>query len=115
LLAACGGDAAILAKICQTFRARMPDHLKAIRDALRDQDAPRLREAAHKLAGMAGVFSTLAGGKASELEDQAEQGRLGEAVALVNQLEAMGAELLRLAGTLSLDALRDAAGLGERE
>ena len=37
LLAACGGDAAILDKICQAFRARLPDHLKAVQDALRDQ------------------------------------------------------------------------------
>ncbi len=40
ILAACGGDAAILEKICQTFRACLPGHLKAVQDALQDRDAP---------------------------------------------------------------------------
>src|SRR5262249_171213 len=52
LLAACGGDDAILQKICGAFRACLPDLVKAIQDALRDRDAPWLREAAHRLAGM---------------------------------------------------------------
>jgi CheY-like chemotaxis protein len=110
LLAACGGDALILEKICQAFRARLPDHLKAVQDTLRDRDAPRLREAAHKLAGMVAAFSTVAGGVASELEDHAAQDRLEEARALVGQLETMAPELLRLVGELSLGALCDQAG-----
>jgi PAS domain S-box-containing protein len=105
LLAACGGDAAILEKICRAFRARLPDHLKAVRDALRDGDAPRLREAAHKLCGMVSAFSTTAGALASDLEDHAAQGRLDEARPLAARLETMADELLRLAGGLSLDAL----------
>ena len=39
LLAACGGDALILDKICQVFRARLPDQLAAVQDALRERDA----------------------------------------------------------------------------
>jgi CheY-like chemotaxis protein len=105
LRAACGGDAAILEKICQTFRARLPDHLKAVRDALRDRDAPRLREAAHKLAGMVSAFSSAAGRVASELEDLAAQGQLEGARALAGRLENMGSELMRLTEGLSLDAL----------
>src|SRR5213075_679610 len=58
-----------LEKIGQAFRAHLPDHLKAVQDALRERDAPRLREAAHKLAGMLAAFSTTAGGVASEVED----------------------------------------------
>jgi PAS domain S-box-containing protein len=110
LLAACGGDAAILEKIGQTFRARLPGLLKAVRDALRERDAPRLREAAHKLAGMVAAFSTAAGGLASDLEDQAAQGRLEGAHPLVARLEAMAEELVRLVGGLSVEALRDQAG-----
>ena len=91
LLAACGGDAAILEKICQAFRARLPDHLTAVQDALRERDAPRLREAAHKLCGMVAAFSTVAGGVASDLEDHAARGQLEEARPLVEQLEAMAA------------------------
>jgi two-component system sensor histidine kinase/response regulator len=109
LLAACGGDAVILEKICQAFRTRLPDHLRALQDALREQDASRLREAAHKLCGMVAAFSTAAGRVASELEDHAAQGHLEEAQALVGQLETMARELLRLVGELSLDALRDQA------
>jgi CheY-like chemotaxis protein/HPt (histidine-containing phosphotransfer) domain-containing protein len=110
LLAACGADAAILEKICQTFRARLPGHLRAVRDALRDRDAPRLREAAHKLAGMVAAFSTVAGGVASDLEDHAAQGQLEEAGRLAARLETMTEELLRLVGALSLEALREQTG-----
>jgi PAS domain S-box-containing protein len=107
ILAACGGDAAILERISQAFRARLPDHLRAVQDALRDRDAPRLREAAHKLAGMVAAFSTAAGGVASDLEDHAAQGQLEEAQSLVASLETMAEALLRLVVGLSLDALRD--------
>ena len=41
------------------------------RDALRDQDAPRLREAAHKCCGMLSEFSTAAGDLAGSLEELA--------------------------------------------
>jgi CheY-like chemotaxis protein len=106
LLAACGGDAVILEKICQAFRARLPDHLTAVQDALRDRDTVRLREAAHKLLGMVAAFSTVAGGVASDLEDHAAQGQLEEARPLVERLETMAQELLQLAGGLSLETLR---------
>jgi len=113
LLGVCGGDAAILDGICRTLQARLPDHLRAVQDALRDQDAPRLREAAHKLCGMTAAFSTLAGGLASEIEDHAAQGQFEEARPLVGQLETMAQELTRVVGGLSLEALRqqtEAAG-----
>jgi PAS domain S-box-containing protein len=111
LLAACGGDAVILEKICQAFRARLPDHLTAVQDALRERDAVRLREAAHKLCGMAAAFSTVAGGVASELEDHAAQGQLEEARPLVGRLETMAAELVRQVSGLSLETLRQQSGL----
>jgi two-component system, sensor histidine kinase and response regulator len=106
LLAACGGDAVILEKICQAFQARLPDHVAAVQDALRDRDAPRLREAAHKICGMLAAFSTVAGGVASDLEDHAAQGQLDEARPLVGQLAKMADELARLASGLSLETLR---------
>jgi PAS domain S-box-containing protein len=109
LLAACGGNAAVLDKLCQVFRANLPGHLGAVRDALRDRDAPRLREAAHKLCGMVGAFSTAAGEVASDLEDRAAQGQLEEAQPLVERLEAMAQDLMRLASGLSVDALHDHA------
>jgi hypothetical protein len=74
--------------------------------AVRDGDAPRLRQAAHKLSGMVAAFSTAAGGVAAQLEDRAAQGQLDEARRLLARVEAMAGELLRLAGGLSLEALR---------
>jgi HPt (histidine-containing phosphotransfer) domain-containing protein len=109
LLAACGGDAVILKKICQTFQGRLPDHLAAVQKVLHERDAPRLREAAHKLSGMVAAFSTVAGSVASDLEDRAARGQLEEAPALVERLETMAQELMHLAGGLSLEALRQQA------
>jgi len=110
LLAACGGDSIILEKICQAFRAGLPDQLTAVQDAMRAGDAARLREAAHRLCGMVATFSTVAGGVASELEDCAAQSRLEEARPLVAQLEAMADDLLQLTNHLSLDTLRQQTG-----
>jgi two-component system, sensor histidine kinase and response regulator len=109
LLAACGGDGVILEKICQAFRAHLPDHVTALQDALREGDAVRLREAAHKLGGMAAAFSTAAGGVASDLEDCAAQGQLKEARPLVGQLESMAQELMRVVDGLSINTLREQA------
>ena len=102
----CGGDAGVLDRICGAFQARVPDHLEAVHDALRQRDASQLREAAHKLSGMLAAFSEVAGGVASDLEDHAASGRLEEARPLVQQLEAMVHELLLLVGGLSLETLR---------
>jgi CheY-like chemotaxis protein len=114
LLAACGGDATILEKICQALRARLPDQLRAVEDALRRRDAPRLREAAHSLYGMVAAFSTVAGGVASELEDVAAQGRIEEARPLVGQLSRLAQELLRAVEPgLSLERLHEQTGPGD--
>ena len=109
LLAACGDDDATLEKISQVLRARLPDHLMAVQDALREQNSVRLREAAHNLCGSVTAFSTVVGTVASDLEDRAARGQLEEAGPLVQQLEAMARELLELAGGLSLKALRQHA------
>jgi PAS domain S-box-containing protein len=110
LLAACGGNAAILEKICQVFRTSLPDHLTAIQDALQDRDTLRLREAAHKICGMVSAFSTVAGGIASDLEDYAAQGQLEECRPLAVQIETMAGELFRLTSGLSLKTLEEQAG-----
>jgi hypothetical protein len=113
VLAACGGDAVILERIGQAFQACLPEQVAAVRDALCQRDAPRLREAAHLLSGMVAVFSTVVGEVASDLEDQAARGQLEAAPALVEQLEVLSQELLREAGGLSLETLRqqrEAAG-----
>jgi HPt (histidine-containing phosphotransfer) domain-containing protein len=109
LLAACGGDPTLLGKMCQTFTARVPEHLAGLREALRDQDAQRLREAAHKCCGMLSEFSTVAGDLAGHLEDIAGGARLGEAPRILAQLEAVTRELLPQVGDISIEALRQRA------
>ena len=115
LLAACGDDAEGLRGMCQDFRAYAPARLAEVGDALRDRDAPRLREAAHKLCGLLSAFSTVAGDVASDLEDQAARGQLEEARPLVEQLEAMAQELIHQVDGLSLERLRQQAEAADRQ
>ena len=57
LLAACGSDADLLRKMCQSFQTRVPEHLAALRDALRDRDAPALTRSGSQILRPAfGVF-----------------------------------------------------------
>jgi HPt (histidine-containing phosphotransfer) domain-containing protein len=102
----CGGDAGMLERICPAFLVRMPDHPAAVQDALQQQDSSRLRESAHKLSGILAAFSIVASGVTSDLEDHAARGRLDEAGSLVERLETMAEDLIRLAGGLSLETLR---------
>jgi CheY-like chemotaxis protein len=113
LLAACGGDPGILQKICRAFVARLPEHLAAVRQALQEGDAPRLRESAHKLSGMLAAFSTVAGGVASDLEDHAARGQLDEAPVLMERLETMTQELMHQVDGLSVEALRHQAKVAD--
>jgi hypothetical protein len=109
LLAACGDDADALVARCNDLRAYLPGRLAEVGDALRNADAPRVREAAHKLCGIVSVFSTAAAAVASDLEGRAAGGRIDEAVPLAEQLEAMARELLRQVDGLSIETLRDQA------
>ncbi|HEV3256840.1 MAG TPA: response regulator, partial [Gemmataceae bacterium] len=106
LLAACGGDPTMLRKMCRSLQSRVPEHLAAIRVALHEQDALRLREAAHKFCGMLSAFSTVAGDQAADLEDLAARGLLNEALPVVEQLDKCASELARLAGGLTIETLR---------
>ena len=116
VLGACGDDEEGLRRMCRAFQTYLPGRLAEMGEALRDRDAPRLREAAHKLCALLFAFSTAAGDVASDLEDRAAQGRLDEARPLVEQLEAMARELLGLAGGLSLETLRQQAeAAGDRK
>jgi hypothetical protein len=92
--------------MCRAFQTYLPVRVAEAGDALRAPDAPRLREAGHKLSALLFAFSTTAGNAALDLENQAAQGRLAEARPLVERLEEMAQELMRLAGGLSLETLR---------
>src|SRR5262249_40485649 len=109
VLTACGDDAEALHGMCRAFETYLPVRVTEVADALRAEDAPRLREAAHKLCALLFAFSKTAGNAALDLEDQAAQGRLEEARPLVERLEAMAQELLPLVGGLSLETLRHQA------
>ena len=80
-----------------------------VADALRNEDAPQLSVAAHKLCGLLSAFSTVAGGIASILEDHAASGRLEECRPLVEQLEVMARELVQQVDGLSIESLRQQA------
>jgi PAS domain S-box-containing protein len=105
LLAACGGDAALLGKLVQTLRSRLPEHLAAIRGALSSRDAVRLRELAHKCCGLVSEFSTIAGNIAADLEHLAEAGQLDSAASTVEQLETMAQALIQQAEGITTEAL----------
>jgi PAS domain S-box-containing protein len=113
ILAACGGDASLLRKMCQSFQARIPTHLAAIGDALQHQDTPRLREAAHKTCGMIATFSTDAGDVASQLEEGAARGDFDKCRPLVERLVAMAEELVESVGGLSVETLRSSTETGK--
>ena len=114
LLAACGGDPAMLRKMCRSLQSRVPEHLATIRGALRDRDALRLREAAHKFSGMLSAFSTVAGDQAASLEDLAARGLLEESIPVVDELDKSATELARLAGGLTIETLLKLAEPAER-
>jgi two-component system, sensor histidine kinase and response regulator len=106
LLAACGGDPMLFRKMCQTLTARVPEHLAALREALRDQDAPRLREAAHKCCGMLSEFSAAAGDLAGNLEDLAAGSQLDNTALILEQLETTAHELVKQIDGLTVEELR---------
>src|SRR5262249_10482977 len=106
VLTACGGAAEGLRTMCQDFQAYAPAQLAEVADALRDRNAPRLRRAAHKFCPLLFAFSTVAGNVASDLEDHAAEDQLEEAQPLVERLETMNQELMRLVSGLSLETLR---------
>ena len=106
LLAACGGDAEILARIGTALRGHLPIELQRAADNLRASDAVALREAAHRIHGMVSAISSKAGAVASQLEDQAALGDLKGAAPLLDRLALMSEELLAVLGGLSVDELR---------
>jgi CheY-like chemotaxis protein/HPt (histidine-containing phosphotransfer) domain-containing protein len=116
LLAACGGDPTLLGKMCQTLTARVPEHLAALRDALRDQDAPRLREAAHKCCGMLSEFSAAAGDLAGSLEELAAGTQLDKAGPILDGLETIAHELVEQVDRITVETLRrQAEGMDEND
>jgi hypothetical protein len=59
---------------------------------------------------MMSIFSTVASGVASDLEELAAIGQIDEFRPLLERLETMATDLIRRAGGLSVEALRQQVG-----
>jgi len=105
VLRACGDDPVILEKICQAFQRSAPNQMAQVRSALRNKDAPGVREAAHTLSSTLAAFSTIAGMTASNLEDEAACGNIQECVPLVERLESICSKLVKQTHNLSIEEL----------
>jgi len=105
ILGSCGGEAAILERICRTFQRSVPDQMARVRAAMKDNDAPRLREAVHLLRGTLSAFSTVAGTVATNLEDEAARGQLAACEPLARRLESICSQLIEQTHNLSIEKL----------
>ena len=106
LLAACGGDAELLRKMCRHFRTFVPGRLDEVSEALRDRNTLRLREAAHKLGGMLSSFSAIAAEAAALLGRLGSEGKIEEAMQTHSRLTEIVARLISVLDTLSVKQLR---------
>jgi PAS domain S-box-containing protein len=113
VLRVCENDQDGLRRICHDFQTYVPARLAELGNALRERDARQLREVAHKLCSLLPAFSTMAGDVASDLEDHSAAGRLQEARPLVERLETICMELMRVVAGLSIEELQRLAGLSE--
>ena len=81
----------------------------ARREALRDRDAPRMRETAHKGCGMLSEFSSAAGDLAGNPEDLAAGTQLDHAVPVLEQLETTAEEVVEQIDEITVEELRHQA------
>jgi two-component system, sensor histidine kinase and response regulator len=105
LLAGCGGDRVILERMGRALRAHVPAELASAEASWRAHDAVGLREAAHRLCGMVAAASSSVGGVASDLENEAAAGRLGEAGGLLERLRQVTEAMLSEMDDLSMEDL----------
>ena len=101
-LRAVGGDAALMADVMRLFLEDCPGRVAELRTAVASSDPARVQSAAHAVKGAVGTFGAQpARDLAAHLERAGREGRLDEAPALLDALEA---ELTRVT-----TALRDHA------
>ena len=105
ILRSCAGEREVFDALCEVARRALPEHLERVHAALRGGDRPRLADAAHKLVGTLGAFSTIASALAQTLEDAANRDDTESSVALVSQLDALCAELLEDLRGITIDDL----------
>jgi len=102
LLARCGGDAALAAKMARIFLKDSPMLLARVRQAAAHRDAQELAGAAHALKGMVGHFGAQEVSEAARhLEDMGRREQLAglgeELIALEAAIEPLRHELQKLA------------------
>ncbi len=112
LLAACDDDPTLLRELIQVFRADTPGALARVRDAVDQQDASRLREAAHELRGLLSTFSAMAAAEAARLETMGAGGQLDDAASTFDGLAEMVGRLGPDMEELSIEQLRHQAAGG---
>ena len=112
MLAACDDDPKLLRELIQVFQADAPGTLARVREAVQEHDAPRMREAAHRLRGLLSTFSAMAAAEAARLETMGAGGQLDAAASTLDGLaelvERLGPELEEL----SIEQLRRRAAGG---
>ena len=117
LLAACDNDPTLLRELIQVFQADTPDSLARVCNAVDQQDASRLREAAHELRGLLSTFSAVAAAKAARLETMAAGGQLDAAASTLDIVAEMVERLaaqLAAGGTLDRSAASPGPAAGGR-
>ena len=88
LLERVGGDRKALAQLVRIFRADSPKQIARIRKALRENDAPGLRSAAHAVKGAVSNFAApSATDAAARLQRMGDTGHLAGAEAALARLE----------------------------
>ena len=101
----CGGRGAVLDRLVEIFRRSVPEHFAAARVAFDKRDFPRLRVAAHVLAGTLSAFSTMAGTIASALEDAAIEEDVERCASLVTKLGSTCTQLVEETRDLTFENL----------
>jgi HPt (histidine-containing phosphotransfer) domain-containing protein len=98
-----GGDEQLLREIASLFLAEYPALIDSIRSAVHSGDAHSLERSAHALKGSVSNFEASAAVNAAfRLESMGRSGNLEEAIAGLEQLEAVFADLKPiLAGVVS--------------
>jgi PAS domain S-box-containing protein len=110
LLTACDATPALLGQMIAIFQADAPTHLARVEAAVGAGNAAELREAAHKLRGLAAAFSPAAAEAAGVLEQAGAAGRLDGAAELYATLAGMVRELGPLLAGLSVEELQSRLG-----
>jgi len=106
LRAACDDDTTLLRELIQVFQADTPGALARVGEAVQEGDAPRLREAAHRLRGLLSTFSATAAEAAARLEEMGAGEQLDAAPSVLEGLTEMVGRLGPLLEDLSIEQLR---------